>query len=108
MRANMNIAVLRSSSFIKAGKADGRIDLSHPYRLNSRDPDQCGSGAFRTHRGLTGLAAIQISNLADALRGQRQSELKALSIAQEEHVAVAGRGTDGDTARRNAPPESAH
>ncbi|BBB96921.1 MULTISPECIES: methyl-accepting chemotaxis protein [Bradyrhizobium] len=57
--------------------------------------------------GLTGLAAIQASNLADALRGQRQSELRhltqlALGIAQEEHDAAVGRGADGDAARRNA------
>lgn len=57
--------------------------------------------------GLTGLAAIQASNLADALRAQRQGELKhltqlALSIAQEEHDAAANRGVGGDVARRNA------
>ena len=57
--------------------------------------------------GLTGLAAIQASNLADVLRGQRQSELRhltqlALGIAQEEHDAAVGRGADGDAARRNA------
>ncbi|UFX45757.1 cache domain-containing protein [Bradyrhizobium sp. 41S5] len=57
--------------------------------------------------GLTGLAAIQATNLADALRAQRQSELKhltqlALGIAQEEHDAAVGRGADGDAARRNA------
>ncbi len=38
----------------------------------------------------------QTSNLADALRGQRQNELRhltqlALSIAQEEHATVAGK-----------------
>ncbi|MVT70451.1 hypothetical protein GPL21_35845 [Bradyrhizobium pachyrhizi] len=57
--------------------------------------------------GLTGLAAIQASNLANALRGQRQSELRRLTqlafgIAQEEHDAAVGRGADGDAARRNA------
>lgn len=57
--------------------------------------------------GLTGLAVVQTSSLADALRGQRQSELRhliqlALNIAQEEHAAVAGRGVADETARRNA------
>ncbi len=57
--------------------------------------------------GLTGLAVVQTSNLADALRGQRQNELRhltqlALSIAQEEHAAVASKGIPDETARRNA------
>lgn len=57
--------------------------------------------------GLTGLAVVQTSNLADALRGQRQNELRhltelALSIAQEEHAAVVGKGIPDETARRNA------
>ncbi|MCC8978353.1 methyl-accepting chemotaxis protein [Bradyrhizobium acaciae] len=57
--------------------------------------------------GLTGLGAIQTSNLTDALRAQRQSELRhlaqlALGIAQEEYDAAIGRRTDEDVARHNA------